>query len=221
MEYIFGVVERNGVTVENLKTVGDAHSHLEGFMQTVREFPDSTITDRFKVMEQYRSDEDAEGNCYDWYVISEHYRYEDRYTPASASLKQMNTVASIAFVTLAESGSVDDVTAGEHADMFSPWESDIAYAIGNIRRYTDGKLYRCIQAHTSQEDWTPDTAVSLWTCTSDPAEEWPEWSQPVGAHDAYMNGDKVTFEGKHYQSTIDSNVWSPTAYPAGWTEVTA
>ena len=78
MEYIFGVVERNGVTVENLKTVGEAHSHLEGFMQTVREFPDSTITDRFKVMEQYRSDEDAEGNCYDWYVISEHYRYVDK-----------------------------------------------------------------------------------------------------------------------------------------------
>ena len=78
MEYIFGVVERNGVTVENLKTVGEAHSRLEGFMQTVREFPDSTITDRFRITEKYRSDEDADGNCYDWYVISDHYRYVDK-----------------------------------------------------------------------------------------------------------------------------------------------
>ena len=78
MEYIFGVVERNGVTVENLKTVGDAHSALDGYIQTVREYADSTITDRFRITEKYRSDEDAEGNCYDWYVINEHYRYVDK-----------------------------------------------------------------------------------------------------------------------------------------------
>jgi hypothetical protein len=62
------------VTVENLKTVGDAHSDLSGYIQTVREYADSTITDRFRITEKYRSDEDAEGNCYDRYVISEHYR---------------------------------------------------------------------------------------------------------------------------------------------------
>ena len=78
MEYIFGVAERNGVTVENLKTVGQTHTNLGGFTQTVREYTDSTITDRFHIVEQYRSDEDAEGNCYDWYVISEHYRYVDK-----------------------------------------------------------------------------------------------------------------------------------------------
>lgn len=78
MEYIFGSVERNGMTVENLKTVGDSHTDLNGFVQTVRNYPDSTITDRFKVVEKYRSEEDAEGKCYDWYVISEHYRYVDK-----------------------------------------------------------------------------------------------------------------------------------------------
>ena len=78
MDYIFGVVERNGVTVENLKTVGQTHTNLEGFTQTVREYADSTITDRFRITEKYRSDEDAEGNCYDWYVISDHYRYVDK-----------------------------------------------------------------------------------------------------------------------------------------------
>ena len=47
-------------------------------------------------------------------------------------------------------------------------------------------------------------------------EEWPEWVQPTGAHDAYGVGDKVTYNGKHYISTMDGNVWSPDAYPAGW-----
>lgn len=216
MDYIFGVVDRNGVTVENLKTVGEAHSDLDGFVQTVREYSDSIITDRFRVVEKYRSDEDTEGNCYDWYVIAEHYRYEDKFTPVSGSLKQMNEATSIAFVTLAESGSIDDVTAGEHAEMFAMWETDIAYAVGNIRRYRDGKLYRCLQAHTSQPDWTPDVAVSLWVCISDPAEEWPAWSQPVGAHDAYANGAKVSHKNKHWISTCDANVWEPGVY--GWEE---
>ena len=81
MDYIFGVVERNGVTVENLKTVGQTHTNLGGFTQTVREYTDSTITDRFRVTEKYRSEEDAEGNCYDWYLIDQHYRYVDK-TPS-------------------------------------------------------------------------------------------------------------------------------------------
>lgn len=55
--------------------------------------------------------------------------------------------------------------------------------------------------------------------TPDPApepDEWPEFVQPTGAHDAYNTGDKVTYNGKHYISTMDGNVWSPDAYPAGW-----
>jgi hypothetical protein len=84
MDYIFGVVERNGVTVENLKTVGQSHTNLGGFTQTVREYTDSTITDRFRVVEKYRSEEDAEGNCYDWYLIDQHYRYMDKTNPLAA-----------------------------------------------------------------------------------------------------------------------------------------
>lgn len=75
-------------------------------------------------------------------------------------------VASIAFVALAEAGSIDEVTAGEHADMFASWEPVVSYAVGNIRRH-DGQLYKCIQAHVSQADWTPDAAVSLWTKIAD------------------------------------------------------
>lgn len=50
----------------------------------------------------------------------------------------------------------------------------------------------------------------------EPEDEWPEWVQPTGAHNAYSNVDKITYNGKHYISTMDGNVWSPDAYPAGW-----
>ena len=77
-------------------------------------------------------------------------------------------------------------------------------------------LYRVVQAHTSQVDWTPDKTPALFVVVS--LDEWPEFVQPTGAHDAYKKGDKVTFEGKHYISLIDANVYSPAAYPAGWKE---
>ena len=124
--------------------------------------------------------------------------------------------STIAFVTLAETGVIDDETATEHTDLFSPWVEGIAYEVGNIRSY-EGDLYRCVQAHTSQSDWTPDNVPALWTKIGDPTEEFPEWSQPVGAHDAYAKGDKVSFGGKHWESTIDNNVWQPGVY--GWSEV--
>ena len=80
-----------------------------------------------------------------------------------------------------------------------------------------GKLYRCVQAHTSQSDWTPPVAASLWSgVTVDPATGYDEWKQPTGAHDAYKKGDRVLFNGSVYESLIDGNAYSPTAYPAGW-----
>ena len=51
------------------------------------------------------------------------------------------------------------------------------------------------------------------------AEEYPEYVAPSGAHDAYKKGDKVSFNGKIYESLIDANVYSPSAYPLGWQEV--
>lgn len=128
----------------------------------------------------------------------------------------VNATQSIAFVTLAEAGQIDAVTAGEHAELFEEWKYPITYKVDQLRQY-EGKLYKCISEHTSQEDWTPDTAVSLWIAASNPAEEYPEWSQPVGSHDAYSKGDKVTYNGKHWISDVDGNVWQPDVY--GWTEV--
>ena len=136
-------------------------------------------------------------------------------TDAGAEISKANTTNGIVFVTMAEAGSIDPVTAAEHADLFAEWAYPIAYTVGQIRRY-NGTLYKCVQAHTSQADWTPTAASSLWSKTNDPAEEWPEWSQPVGAHDAYSKGAKVSHNSKHWVSTADANVWEPGVY--GWEE---
>lgn len=132
-----------------------------------------------------------------------------------ADLDAIAAVSGIAFVVMAESGQIDAVTAAEHAGLFSPWAYPVNYKTGQIRQY-GGALYRCLQDHTSQVDWTPPVAASLWAAVSDPAEEWPEWSQPLGAHDAYNSGDKVAHSGKYWTSVVDGNVWEPGVY--GWTE---
>lgn len=108
-----------------------------------------------------------------------------------------------------------DEDALESIELFPRWEAGIAVATGERYQY-NGKLYKVIQAHTTQADWTPDITPALFKEVS--LDEFPEWVQPTGAHDAYNKGDKVTFEGKHYMSLIDGNIWSPAAYPAGWEE---
>lgn len=123
--------------------------------------------------------------------------------------------SDIVFVLLAENGTMDEVTATEHLDIFAQWEPSVAYVVGNLRAYQD-KLYKCLQAHTSQEDWTPDKTPALWKEAGNPADEWPQWSQPIGAVDAYMKGDKVSYEEKHWISNTDNNVWAPGVY--GWDE---
>lgn len=108
---------------------------------------------------------------------------------------------------------LDDAAALDAMAIYPAWETDVAYAIGQRVRYGD-KLYKCVQAHTSQGDWIPSATPALWVRVS--IEEWPEWVQPTGAHDAYAKGDKVTYKSKRYISLIDGNTYSPDDYPAGW-----
>ena len=55
---------------------------------------------------------------------------------------------------------------------------------------------------------------------TEPVEEYPEYVQPTGAHDAYNTGDKITYNDKHYECIFDGCVWNPDEYPSGWKEVT-
>lgn len=111
---------------------------------------------------------------------------------------------------------LDDTEALNGIELFPMWKADGAYTTGDRVQY-DGKLYKCLQSHTAQADWTPDTAVSLWVEVADPSIEYPEWKQPTGAHDAYAKGDKVSHLGKHWVSDVDANIWEPGVY--GWSEV--
>ncbi len=132
-----------------------------------------------------------------------------------AEVQKASETGGIMFVTLAEGGQIDPATAAEHTELFAPWACPVNYTAGQIRQH-GGKLYKCLQAHASQEGWTPDAAPSLWAAISDPAEEWPAWSQPIGAQDAYPLGAKVSHGEKHWLSAVDNNVWEPGVY--GWEE---
>ncbi len=113
------------------------------------------------------------------------------------------------------SASLTDEDALEGIELFAPWAADTAYALDVRVRYNE-KLYKCVQAHTSQAEWTPDATPALWTEVAKPG-EIPVWRQPTGAQDAYMTGDKVhypTADDPIYVSIVDNNVWQPGVY--GW-----
>lgn len=113
----------------------------------------------------------------------------------------------------------DDAKALAIQEFYDDWEVGVKYEVGTYIRY-EGILYKVITAHTSQSDWTPTSASSLFAkVLIDPTGETiNEWVQPDSTN-PYMTGDKVIFNGKTYESVIDNNVWSPSAYPAGWKEI--
>lgn len=116
-----------------------------------------------------------------------------------------------------QTGDLTDEQREQATSLFEAWDGNgVKYEKNDYRQY-EGLLYRCVQAHTSQPTWTPDTASSLWTRASDPGDEWPEWIQPTGAHNAYAKDAKCSHNGKHWISDIDNNVYEPGVY--GWTEV--
>ena len=112
--------------------------------------------------------------------------------------------------------SLADEDALQAVELYPAWQAGTAYTVDERIRY-NSTLYRCVQAHTSQADWTPDATPALWTVVS--LDEWPEWVQPTGAQDAYAKGDKVSHNDKHWISEVDGNVWEPGLYGNLWSEV--
>lgn len=125
-------------------------------------------------------------------------------------------IASIVFVKLAETKQLDDVTITEHPKLFTEWDENWTGKAGTIVA-DGGGLYRSIHDITNTAQNTkPSETPSMWTKIGNPDEEYPEWIQPIGAHDAYSLGDKVSHNDKHWISTYDSNVWEPGVF--GWEE---
>lgn len=120
--------------------------------------------------------------------------------------------------------SLDEEKAMEVATVFDPWEIGKAYSVGDFLIYGvngvgDPQLYKVVQAHTSQAEWTPNTAVSLYVAIGLDEQGYPVWSQPTGAHDAYNKGDIVDDKGKLYESLIDGNTYVPGTDDRWWKEV--
>ena len=117
--------------------------------------------------------------------------------------------------------SLSEDEAMEVSTIYDKWAVGKTYAVGDYFTYGennvgDPQLYKVVQAHTSQADWKPDIAVSLYTAIGLDNRGYPIWSQPSGAHDAYNTGDIVDYNGTLYKSLINGNVYSPEAYPSGW-----
>ena len=109
--------------------------------------------------------------------------------------------------------SLEDNDALTVPYLFKNWAPDIQYEINSRVQY-QGTLYKVLQSHTSQSDWTPDIASSLYARVLIPDPTIiPEWEQPSSTN-PYMLGDKVRHNGFVWVSVIDNNVWEPGIY--GW-----
>jgi hypothetical protein len=126
-------------------------------------------------------------------------------------------------VDLAKKGrdSLSDTDAAGYAEYFPKWSADsVTYKTGDRVQY-GGRLWKVSSDHTSQANWNPSDAHSLFAEILPGQSGTPigEWKQP-DASNTYSKGDKVTYKGKTYESTIDNNAWSPESYPQGWKEIT-
>jgi hypothetical protein len=101
--------------------------------------------------------------------------------------------------------------------VYPAWSGEgVALEAEQKVRY-NGVLYRVVQAHTTQADWTPDATPALFARYREPTAAPEPWVQPTGAQDAYKLGEQVTHNGSTWQSTADNNVWEPGVY--GWVQV--
>jgi hypothetical protein len=113
--------------------------------------------------------------------------------------------------------SATDEQAMNAQMVYPTWKEDVIYSVDDRVLYNE-ILYKVITFHTSQADWTPDSAVSLFAKVLIPDESViAPWEQPESTN-PYMNGDKVVHNNKTWISIVDNNIWEPGIY--GWNEIT-
>lgn len=111
---------------------------------------------------------------------------------------------------------VSDELAATIPALYPSWREGVTYAAGE-RVLHNEVLYKILSDHTSQADWTPDVAASLFAKALIPNEdEIPAWEQPESTN-PYKAGDKVTHNGVTWVSDINVNTWEPGVY--GWSQV--
>lgn len=111
--------------------------------------------------------------------------------------------------------ALPDEKAVEVPALFSTWASKLGQeVVAGERLWYDGKLYKVLQPHTPQTDWTPDKTPALYAEVS--IEEWPEIPENIPSTAPWMKGDKGTWKEQHYICQMDNCVWNPDQYPAAW-----
>lgn len=120
----------------------------------------------------------------------------------------------------AQNATMTEEESMQIADMYEAWEANKLYVLDKIVKYgldieNKSQLYRIVQEHTSQIDWTPEQTPALYKKIGFTEEGHPLWTQPLGAHDAYQTGDIVSWQEELWISTTNGNTWEPGVY--GWT----
>ena len=112
-----------------------------------------------------------------------------------------------------------DEQALEVIDLYDEWKPDVAYEVDNRVRYEE-KLYKCLQAHTSQSDWMPTATPALWVEIAAPG-EYREIKDNMLPTEAFAKGEIGWWKTKDnlYESLFDGNVYTPDSYPDGWQKV--
>ena len=119
------------------------------------------------------------------------------------------------------SPSVADLTDEQAlavAALFPTWKDALDKGLmvqAGERRWDNGKLWKCKQTHTPQDNWRPKDTPALWVEVS--IEEWPLWVQPIDSESAYPLGAHVSWDGHHWESNVADNVWQPGVY--GWDDL--
>jgi len=197
---------KNGSTVSNYNLLPHDVLLAEGWLPLIDE-PPETDTKHRAVITGYEIYTDRVETVYSIEeIIPPAISEEEIHDKAILKAQQL----ALKPLIQAESLSSDEVL--EVAPLFPAYEVGKIYKVGDIFTY-QRSLYEVIQAHTSQVDWPPDLTLSLYK-NHTPLGEIEEWRQPLGAHDAYMTGDRVLFNGEVYVSKVDNNVWMPDVY--GW-----
>jgi len=138
---------------------------------------------------------------------------------AAASRAERRALRSAARRTVADVDALTPDEAAELAAIFEAWRADEAVTIGTVREY-QGALYKAIQAHTTQADWTPPATPALWVRVAAPGAGPQPWVQPYGGSGTYVNGAQVTHGGGIWRNDVAAptlNVWEPGVY--GWTRI--
>ena len=99
--------------------------------------------------------------------------------------------------------SVDDNTALRMLAFYPEWASDTDYTVGyKVQR--NGRLWCCLQAHTSQTGWEPENVASLWTEICESHAGTPEDPIPYNGNMALESGKYYSQDGKVYRCTRDT-----------------